>query len=174
MKDLTQVDESSDSEESIGSPTPGNPRTVETHLLADPAPLHKLSSQPEERGPSENRHAPGYISNLLASWEHRQALLLMLMLPDTDRQGLSSTQLNENLEDFEAQIQMFLTHILNSRDARLAAQQLEGSNAQSFIDAVQDVCFSLFLLYSIPLTLADRSWIVGGFRMQITVRKLGN
>jgi hypothetical protein len=96
------------------------------------------------------------------------------MLPDTDRQGLSSTQLNENLEDFEAQIQMFLTHILNSRDARLAAQQLEGSNAQSFIDAVQDVCFSLFLLYSIPLTLADRSWIVGGFRMQITVRKLGN
>ncbi|KAJ6566792.1 kinase-like domain-containing protein [Mycena capillaripes] len=62
----------------------------------------------------------------------------MIMLPDVNS-GLSPDELRESLEDVEAQINTFLTHILNSGDAKRAAKRLEGGNAQSFIDAIQDV-----------------------------------
>ncbi|KAJ7493664.1 hypothetical protein FB451DRAFT_986174, partial [Mycena latifolia] len=48
-------------------------------------------------------------------------------------------ELRKNLENVEAQIGTLLTQILNSRGARYAARQLQETNAQSFIDAMQDV-----------------------------------
>ncbi|KAF7336032.1 Kinase-like protein [Mycena sanguinolenta] len=80
-----------------------------------------------------------YINGLLASWERRRPLLSMMTVPDADRQGLSAAQVRQRLEDIEAQISTLLIEILNSRDARRAAEQLEAECAQSFVDAVQDV-----------------------------------
>ncbi|KAJ6486723.1 hypothetical protein C8R45DRAFT_869313, partial [Mycena sanguinolenta] len=79
-----------------------------------------------------------YIDSLLASWERRRPLLSMTMLPDADRQGLSSAQVRQRLEDVEAHISALLIHIIDSREARRAAQRLEGDRAQSFVDAIQD------------------------------------
>jgi hypothetical protein len=59
----------------------------------------------------------------------------------------------------EAQITTFLTHILDSQDARHAAQELEGSSAQSFVDAIQNVCFSpSSLFYSSNLDGQVLNW----------------
>ncbi|KAJ6486720.1 hypothetical protein C8R45DRAFT_266801 [Mycena sanguinolenta] len=79
-----------------------------------------------------------YIDGLLASWERRRPLLSMIMLPDTGRRGLPSAQVRERLEDVEAQITALLIHIIDSREAKRAAQRLEGDRAQSFVDAIQD------------------------------------
>ncbi|KAF7348455.1 ENTH domain-containing protein [Mycena venus] len=76
------------------------------------------------------------INGLLASWERRRPLLEMTKM---DYPILSSAELHEKLEYVEAQIGTFLIHILNSQDDWCAAQRLQASDAQSFIDAVQDV-----------------------------------
>jgi hypothetical protein len=93
---------------------------------------------PEEliRPEDQDTASLGYLENLLASWE-RRCLLPTVVAPEEDRQGL--------LEAAEAQITTFLTHILNSRAARCAAQELEESSAQSLVDAIQNVCLSSFL-----------------------------
>ncbi|KAF7336061.1 Kinase-like protein [Mycena sanguinolenta] len=79
-----------------------------------------------------------YIDGLLASWERRRSLLSMMMLPDADRRGLSAAQVRQRLADVEAQISALLIHIVDSQEARRAAQRLENDRAQSFVDAIQD------------------------------------
>ncbi|KAF7336079.1 Kinase-like protein [Mycena sanguinolenta] len=87
---------------------------------------------------SESWQTETYIDDLLASWERRRPLLSMTTLPDADRQGLSTAQVRQRLGVIEAQISTRLVKILNSRDARRAAEQLEGERAQSFVDAIQE------------------------------------
>ncbi|KAJ6538341.1 kinase-like domain-containing protein [Mycena vulgaris] len=108
---------------------------------APPGPPIDMHVQFANAPPTQDGHGLGHINNLLASWEHRGRLLSMVMLPDAGGRELSAVELRKNLEDIEAQIGTFLTHILTSRDARHAARHLQQRNAQSFIDAIQDVCF---------------------------------
>ncbi|KAJ6486734.1 hypothetical protein C8R45DRAFT_995684 [Mycena sanguinolenta] len=102
------------------------------------ASLSKSSSesQPETRKMPEDRPAQSYVNNLLATWERRKPLLSMLMVADSNRQG---HELRKDLDNIESQIGRLLTHILEFRDAGQAARQLEGSDALSLIDAIQDV-----------------------------------
>jgi hypothetical protein len=113
------------------------PSTIQipARLTDDSAMLSNPSSPPEELIHPEDQDTAslGYLENLLASWE-RRCLLSTVVAPEEDRQGL--------LKAAEAQITTFLTHILDSRAARRAAQELEESSAQSFVDAIQNVCLS--------------------------------
>ncbi|KAJ7676710.1 kinase-like domain-containing protein [Mycena polygramma] len=86
----------------------------------------------------QDRPAVGYISSLLACWERRQTFLSMLRLPDADRESYSS-ELREGVDDAEAQIDTFLTHILSSRDVKDAVKSLPERDVQSFLDVIQDV-----------------------------------
>ncbi|KAJ7802403.1 hypothetical protein B0H14DRAFT_1660481 [Mycena olivaceomarginata] len=110
------------------------PSTVQipARLTDDSAMLSNPSSPPEEliRPEDQDTASLGYLENLLASWE-RRSLLSTVVAPEEDRQRL--------LKAAEAQITTFLTHILDSRAARRAAQELEQSSAQSFVDAIQNV-----------------------------------
>ncbi|KAJ7336465.1 kinase-like domain-containing protein [Mycena albidolilacea] len=110
------------------------PSTVQipARLTDDSAMLSNPSSPPEELIHPEDQDTAslGYLENLLASWE-RRCLLSTVVAPEEDRQGL--------LKVAEAQITTFLTHILDSRTARLVAQELEESSAQLFVDAIQNV-----------------------------------
>ncbi|KAJ6502738.1 kinase-like domain-containing protein [Mycena vitilis] len=72
----------------------------------------------------------GYIRGLLAIWNSRESL---------SAAASQSFGHEEALERFESQICGYLTHILDSRDARHAAVLLQGRHAQCFLDAVQDV-----------------------------------
>ncbi|KAJ6486733.1 hypothetical protein C8R45DRAFT_995676 [Mycena sanguinolenta] len=99
-------------------------------------PESSSESQSETRETPEDRHAQGYVNNLLATWERRKPLLSMLMIADSNRQG---RDLRKDLDNIESQIGRLLTHILESQGARRAARQLEGSDALSLIDAIQDV-----------------------------------
>ncbi|KAJ6486735.1 kinase-like domain-containing protein [Mycena sanguinolenta] len=107
--------------------------------LARHTSLHEPpSASPPEPGVAlEDPHAHGYVNDLLRTWERRGPLLSMLMADSNE--GRFSDELREDLENIEAQIGMFLTLILQSGDARREARQLTGSNAQSLIDAIQDV-----------------------------------
>ncbi|KAF7336071.1 Rho GTPase activator [Mycena sanguinolenta] len=102
-------------------------------------PASSSESQSEASKTPEDRHAQGYVNNLLATWERRKPLLSMLIVAGSDRQGLSSHELRKDLDNIESQIGRFLTHILESQDATRAARQLEGNDALSLIDAIQDV-----------------------------------
>ncbi|KAF7336043.1 Kinase-like protein [Mycena sanguinolenta] len=129
------------------SPTTGVP-TFPTYIDYDgdsiiafqPSPTlsthSSLSSEPGEA--PDDRHAQGYVDDLLATWERRR-LLLSLLMADSNRQGLFSNELQKELETIEAQIGTILTLILKSQDARREARQLTGNNAQALIDAIQDV-----------------------------------
>jgi hypothetical protein len=118
--------------------------TDDSALLSDPSLLA------EERIHPENPDAEatlGDVQSLLASWE-RRCRLSTIVAPDGDSQGLPSRQASKDLEVVEAQIATFLTHILDSWDARCAAQELEGSSAQLFVDAIQNVGCPPFSTFS--------------------------
>ncbi|KAF8190011.1 hypothetical protein K438DRAFT_1722059 [Mycena galopus ATCC 62051] len=125
------------------------PAASEIDVLARSSEASALSSSQLEAQVMWEDDALRHINGVLASWERRRPLLSMITAPDADRRGLSSSQLRENLGEVEAQINTLLTLILNSRGAARAAEQLEGNDAQSFIDAIQDVCSSTFIVYHI-------------------------
>jgi hypothetical protein len=120
------------------------PFTDDSTLFCNP------SLPAEERIHPENPDAEvtlGDVQSLLASWE-RRCLLSTIVAPDRDSQGLPSRQPSKDLEVVEAQITTFLTHILDSWGARCAAQELEGSSAQLFVDAIQNVGCPPFSTFS--------------------------
>ncbi|KAJ7082155.1 kinase-like domain-containing protein [Mycena epipterygia] len=85
------------------------------------------TAPPEHRGES---HYMGCVHDLLASWERRGHALSAVMPPQGSPPG-------ERLEDSEAQIGACVIHILNSPDARHEVRNLQGSDAQSCLDAIQ-------------------------------------
>ncbi|KAF7324409.1 Kinase-like protein [Mycena sanguinolenta] len=58
--------------------------------------------------------------------------------PEEYIDSLPSTKVRERLRDVEAHIGRLLIQILDSRDARRAAELLSTDRAQSFVDAIQD------------------------------------
>jgi hypothetical protein len=101
----------------------------------------------------------GYLNGLLASWERRSLILSqvriivflgMFILADL-LQPSTSKKFHATLEDLEVQAGMFLMHILDRRDARHAVRQLQGRNAQFFLDAVQHVCVLSSISYRLGL-----------------------
>jgi hypothetical protein len=151
--DLTQ---SNSSEDSIGSArqlpyyAAADLSIMRIPFTGDSALLSNPSLPAEERIHPENPAAEatlGDVQSLLTSWE-RRCLLSTIVGPDGDSQELPSRQASEDLELVEAQITTFLTHILDSWDARCVAQELEGSSAQLFVDAIQNVGCPPFSAFS--------------------------
>ncbi|KAF7349186.1 Kinase-like protein [Mycena sanguinolenta] len=109
---------------------------VERHIERSASSLVSSSeSQSEVCAALDDRHARGYVNDLLIAWERRRPLLSMLMAGS----NRFSNELRKELENIGAQIGKILILILQSPDARQEARRLTGSNSQSFVDAIQDV-----------------------------------
>ncbi|KAF7336040.1 Kinase-like protein [Mycena sanguinolenta] len=96
-----------------------------------------LESQSKACEAPDDRHAQGYVNDLLTAWEHRRSLLSMMA--GSNREGRFPDEQRKELEDIEAQIGTTLIFILESPDARREARAFTGNDAQTLIDVIQDV-----------------------------------
>ncbi|KAJ6486748.1 hypothetical protein C8R45DRAFT_267767 [Mycena sanguinolenta] len=112
---------------------------ISTATNLDEVELAEMDLVLDEKDDSASWQPEGhYVDSLLASWERRLSLLSMTVLSEADRDG-RSTQVRERLGAVEVRIGMLVIQILDSRDARHAAQLLATDRAQSFVDAIQNV-----------------------------------